>query len=99
MVRWGRKIKWKKKVNSVNGGREGDEGGSKKRDMNGGPKFGPHIKSSAELLSQLPIFFSFYFLFFSIPRKKKNQNHIMERENSKNQIFKKKKGWKFFWMD
>ena len=36
-------------MNSVNGGREGDEGGSKKgekRDMmNGGPKFGPHIKA------------------------------------------------------
>ena len=73
-----KKIKWKKKVNSVNGGRDGDEGGSKKRDMNGGPKFGPHIKSSAELLSQLPIFFSFYFLFFSIPRrrrKKKSKSH------------------------
>ena len=37
---------------------------------------------------------------FSFPlQEKKNQNHIMERENSKNQIFKKKKGWKFFWMD
>ena len=68
MVKWRRKIKWKK-VNSVNGGREGDEGGSKKRDMNGGPKFDPHIKVTAELLSQLPkkkiLFFLFPFLFHS----------------------------------
>ena len=64
-------------MNSVNGGREGDEGGSKKRDMNGGPKFGPHIKSLAELFSQLPIFFfSFYFLFFSIPRRRKKKIKI-----------------------
>ena len=73
-------------MNSVNGKREGDERRSKKEEkremMNGGPKFDPHIKVTAELLSQLPKkkFFSFYFLFFSIPRKKKNQNHIMERE-------------------
>ena len=60
MVRWRRKIKWKKKVNSVNEGREGDEGRSKKRKekrdmMNGGPKFVPHIKASTKLLSQLSL--------------------------------------------
>ena len=57
MVRWRRKIKWKKKVNSVNGGREGDEGGSeneKKREIwwMGGQNSAPH-KKPAELLSQL----------------------------------------------
>ena len=41
-----------------------------KRDMmNGGPKFDPHIKVTAELLSQLPkkkiLFFLFPFLFHS----------------------------------
>ena len=73
MVRWRRKIKWKKNVNSVNGKREGDERRSKKEEkremMNGGPKFDPHIKVTAELLSQLPkkkiLFFLFPFLFHS----------------------------------
>ena len=104
MVRWRKKIKWKKKVNSVNGGREGDERRSKKEEkrdkMNGGPKFGPHIKVTAELLSQLNQAEltqltpkqknSFFFLFFSIPRKKK-----IKFSKKK----KKRKGWKFFGMD
>ena len=72
MVRWRRKIKWKKKVNSVNGGRGGDEGRSKKEEkrdkMNGGPKFDLHIKVIAELLSQL----SQTELTQSTPKKKKN---------------------------
>ena len=60
-------------MNSVNGKREGDERRSKKEEkremMNGGPKFDPHIKVTAELLSQLPkkknLFFLFPFLFHS----------------------------------
>ena len=57
MVRWRRKIKGKKRMNSVNGGREVDEKWSKKekgeRQGSGGPKFWPaHLKLSQKL-SQL----------------------------------------------
>ena len=51
MVRWRRKIKGKKKVNSANGGREVDGGWAKKekgkRQASRGPKFRPpHLKLS-----------------------------------------------------
>ena len=59
-------------MNSAHGGREGDEGRSKKEEkrdkMNGGPKFGPHIKVTAELLGQL----SQTKLTQSTPKKKKS---------------------------
>ena len=73
-------------MNSVNGGREGDKGGSKKREKRdkevGGQKIGPYINDSAELLSQLSQTeltqstpkkksFSFSFLFISFPTPKK----------------------------
>ena len=52
MVRWRRKIKGKKKVNSVNRGREVDKRWSKKEKGRnkevGGQNFGPHTKNSAK---------------------------------------------------
>ena len=66
----------------------------------GGQNSAPTLKLqlSCWVNSQKKKFFSFYFLFFSIPRKKKNQNHIMEREKLKKKIkFSKKERMKNSW--
>ena len=70
MVRWRRKIKVKKKMNSVNGGREVDERWNKKekkeRDKDvRGQNLGPTLKTQpkAELTQ-------------STQKKKKNNNHF-----------------------
>ena len=66
----------------------------------GGQNSTPTLKLqlSCWVNSQKKKFFSFYFLFFSIPRKKKNQNHIMEREKLKKKIkFSKKERMKNSW--
>ena len=60
MVRWRIKIKGKKKVNSVNGGREVDGGWSKKekgkRQGSGGPKFQPpHLNSATNWINSVKL--------------------------------------------
>ena len=69
------------KVNSVNGGREGDEEGSKKEE-NKDKINGPPIKSFNSIaLNSINSQKKKKKNFFSTPKKKKkNQNHIMKRE-------------------
>ena len=67
-------------MNSVNGGREGDGGGSKTREkkdmMNGGPKFGPTLRTQ-HVAESTPKKKSFSFLFISFPTPKKLRQKII----------------------
>ena len=105
MVRWRRKIKWRKKMNSVNGGRkvmkEEAKREKEKRDKtNRGPKFSPHTFSWVAKSTQSnwvdlvntkkKIHFHFHFLFFSF---------IFFSSSKKKSILKKKKREIFFGAD